>query len=184
MTRDLTNHTQNAVNGSVVRPIWLVALYFTETLYICTSDTDITWSGNTYVGKGALGKVTLSEETSDLQIADATLELSGILAKHVSLVLNEKYSGRTVKIWLGFLDASWQLTDDPVLLFEGFAREMPIKLGNTATVSLKAENELARWEIPNIRRLTNADQQAMYPGDKGLEFANEVTDKEITWGVS
>ena len=39
------------------------------------------------------------------------------------------------------------------------------------------------WERSRIRRYTNQDQQQKFSGDKGLEFIQELQEKELFWGV-
>ena len=38
------------------------------------------------------------------------------------------------------------------------------------------------WGRARTIRLSDADQQARFPGDLGFEFGPEATEKEIFWG--
>ena len=60
---------------------------------------------------------------------------------------------------------------------------MQILLGSTQSeVLLTAENRLADWDRPRIRRYNDADQQSEYPGDLGMQFAEQMVNKTILWG--
>lgn len=48
-------------------------------------------------------------------------------------------------------------------------------------VALTAESLLAGRKRPPYGRLTDADQQARHPGDKGLELMGALVDKTVTW---
>jgi hypothetical protein len=179
-----------------------------------STDRDLVFSSNTFLGIGRLGQISAIQEASDLRPTGIQMALSGIPSAYVSMVLSEQYQGRTVKVWLGFLDAPtgegggvggelgygqgpygqgpyggpgdpptpYTLIADPMLVFQGLIDQMSITMGETATISLTAENRLIRWERPNVRRWTNEDQQKAFPGDKGLEFVAQTAEKEILWG--
>ena len=54
--------------------------------------------------------------------------------------------------------------------------------GDTATVTVKCENELITLENPKIKRYTPQDQAISFPNDKGLEYVAALQDDEILWG--
>ena len=76
------------------------------------------------------------------------------------------------------------LVATPVKIFAGLIDPMPIEDGGeTATVSVQAENRLARLEEPRARRYTPEDQAIDYSGDLGLAFVVALNDgREIVWG--
>ena len=71
---------------------------------------------------------------------------------------------------------------DPELLDQGRLDASETEEGETITVTITAESRFAAWERPVIRRYTDADQQARFPGDRGLEFVSQAAQKEIVWG--
>lgn len=183
MARDgQTGNITSAITASVVRPIlFLQLLLDSGTIYIHSEVGSITWGGNTYEGVGDFGTIsTLSEET-DLQLPNISLALSGIASEYLEEALAQEYQGRTIKIYWGFMDSNFVLIDTPCLEFEGEIDQMDFEDGATVTINLTAINELHRWETPNISRYTDVDQQVLFPGDKGLEFVNQV-DREVVWG--
>ncbi len=52
----------------------------------------------------------------------------------------------------------------------------------TLSVALTVESRFAAWDRANTRRFNNADQQGRYPGDLGLQFVEQATDKQVAWG--
>lgn len=183
MSRDLTAATQTAAEGMLVRPVVLVHLALDSgAVYVNSSDRNITYNANIYIGIGALGSVSVVQESSGLQASGVKLTMSGIPASHVTMVLDEDYQGRAVTIYQGFLDDTYALIADPILQWTGLIDQMGIIIGETATVNLTAENKLVRWETPNIHRYTDADQQQRFSGDLGLQFVAQTVEREILWG--
>ena len=54
--------------------------------------------------------------------------------------------------------------------------------GPTATITMKVENRLRDLERARVRRYTDADQQARFPGDSGLEYVLALQEIDIPWG--
>ena len=70
-----------------------------------------------------------------------------------------------------------------VEVFSGYMDQMNIEeTGETSTVELSIENKLLSLEKPRIARYTSAYQKSLYSGDKGLDFVEDLQDKEIVWG--
>lgn len=143
----------------------------------------ITWGGYDWTGVGTLGQVSTVEESAELSRKTITYTLSGIPGSMISIVLGEQYQGRTAKLYFGVLSpTTGQLIATPVLIDRGLMDVSEIEEGETCSVTITAENRIASWDRPVVRRYTNADQQARFPGDKGLEFVDQAADKEINWG--
>ena len=51
----------------------------------------------------------------------------------------------------------------------------------SSVIQLKAENKLIDLEAARIARFTNSYQQEVYPGDRGLEFVEDLQDKQVYW---
>ena len=183
MGRNLTAAVKTESKKGNIRPALLAYLALDGgDIRVTSLDHDVVWGGDTYVGVGNMGRVSAITESTMLQASGLKLELSGIPAAYISMVLNEDYNERDVTLWTAFLDSSYAIIADPVLQFKGKIDQMGINLGATATVTLTAENKLIAWDRPNERRYTNADQQERFPLDKGLEFISQMVEKEIVWG--
>lgn len=185
MARDLSSPNQTASQADVIAPVLFAALAFDSgTVRAHSWLGDITWGGNTYLGVGSLGAVSAAEEDVELARTPITLTLSGIPASMVSIVVNEYYQGRTATIYLGYLNTTtMQLVDDPFIIYRGRMDTADIDQGEEFTVRISVESRFAAWDRPLVRRYNNADQQSRYPDDRGLEFVEQSTEKQITWGT-
>tara|TARA_R110002074_G_scaffold203337_1_gene371199 strand:- start:117 stop:677 length:561 start_codon:yes stop_codon:yes gene_type:complete len=184
MVKTLSTNNSNVLNDDVLRPIYFLKLEFPSgNVFLNSSDRDITWGGNSYIGSGTIGTLSDIEETAELQANGIKLTLSGIPSTYVSIALTTEYQGSTATEYLGFLNNDYVLVDDPFIIFVGKVDTMSISLSDTATIELEIENRLVDWERPRISRFTNEEQQNLYSGDKGFEFVDSVAEKELFWGV-
>lgn len=184
MTRDLNAATETASQADVIAPIYLVDLAFdAATLYFHTGVGELVWNSNTYTGTGILGGIGTANEDSELSRTPLELRLSGVESSMMSIILGEHYQGRTATVYLGYLDTeTMELVDDPAIYYRGRMDAPSIAQDETLEIILPIENRFAAWDRPKIRRFNNADQQSRYPGDKGLEFVEQATEKRIVWG--
>ncbi len=184
MTRNLNPTTESATLAANYRELLLVELDFASgTVYAHSGGGNFTWAGHTYLGVGRLGKVSEIEETEALQANAIKIELSGVDPANVSISLNEEYQGRPARVYIAYLDENYALLGDPVGPFSGQMDTMDGELGKLSTLTLTVESRLVDWMRARIRRWTDADQQAEYPGDKGLEYVSQMAEKELVWGT-
>lgn len=168
----------------VVRPALLAELTFvSQTLRVWTGIGSITLAGQLWSGLGEFGRVSAVEETVDLRAAGATLQLSGVPADLIATVSTEPLQGRSARLLLVFLDAAGQPVGPPAVLFHGRMDTVEILDGAAeAVIALTVENRLRDLERPRLRRYTDADQQAAFPGDRGFAFVPALQELEILWG--
>ena len=68
-------------------------------------------------------------------------------------------------------------------LFSGYMDEMNISEGpEFGTIELLVENKLIDLKRARGRRFSSGYQKSVYPNDKGLDFVEDLQDKEIVWG--
>lgn len=184
MVKTLSTNNSNVLDDDVLRPIYFLKFDFPSgNVYLNSSDRNITWGGNSYIGAGSIGSVSDIEETSELQAQGVKLTLTGIPSTYVSIALTSEYQGSATTQYLGFFNDNYGLVDDPFVIFVGKVDTMAISLSDTATIEVDIENRLIDWERPRISRFTNEEQQNLYANDKGLEFVDSVAEKELFWGV-
>lgn len=148
----------------------------------CGLPRDITIGGETFFGVGLLGRVSIAEESAELRAYGLTAEISGIPRDVISLALLQGYQNRAGTLWEVILHPdTHEVIADPIVVFRGRMDTMDITLGVTAMVRVSLENRLTDWERQRIRRYTDQDQQAVYPGDTGFRFVPATTEKEIIW---
>jgi hypothetical protein len=145
---------------------------------------DVVYDGNTYQAVGHLMGISDIEEAAEVIVSSVTLSLSGIDQVWISNVLQEDYIDRTVKIYTAFMDESWALVVDPVLIFEGRMDQPSIEEdpdAGTSSVSVSATNAWVDFSRKTGRHTNHEEQTLHFAGDKGFEFASEVT-PDIIWG--
>ena len=145
---------------------------------------DLTIGGEEYIGGGSLLSISGIEETSEIAARGASVVLAGLDPAIISIALEENYQNRACTIFIGTLTDAGAV-EDSYTLFRGRIDQMSIEeSGETASISVSIENRLIDLERPRIRRFTNEDQQALYPGDTGFSFVNDLQDKTFEWGKS
>jgi len=185
MTRAMDAAVITATQQAVIRPVVLFDGDFPSGHLRLFSGTGyVTYNDNLFTGWGSLGKISAIEEGVELSASGLSVSLSGLPGAIVSTALGEHYQGRLAVLYIAMLDEDYQVIGSPVVLFRGRMDNMPITLGTTCDISLNIENPLRDWERPKERRYNNADQQAVWPGDKGLEFVEQTVKEEITWGAN
>jgi len=184
MTRGLSTNNEAAVVADTIAPLLFVEMDFGSGFSRAHSGIGtITWGGYDWLGVGTLGSISAIEDSAELQRQTVSFTINGIPSEWRSIVLDESYQGRSAKVYLGFLDTStYILTDDPALLYIGKMDVASIKQGAEMSITITAESRIAAWNRPMVRRYTNNEQQFRFTGDKGLEFIDQASRKEINWG--
>lgn len=181
MPRGVDSAVLAGFDADIVRDVFLVFLDLPGgAVRAHTRIGPIVFGGETFTGVGELGAISVINEESDLSAPGVTVELSGIDPSLMTIVLDEHYQGRAMTVWRGaVLDdgsvseflPSWTFTIDAV----------EITLGATGAIRISGESTDAILGRPNLRRSTDEDQQARYPGDKFYEFTPLAADIEIVW---
>lgn len=183
MSRGLSTAQKAAAAAPHRMAVALVELHFQAgNLFLALSPWDVVVNGETYQRTGALMKIDAAHESSK-SFEGITITMSGLDASIMAIAANEPYRGRLVRVLKVYLDPeSGQLIGNPVVQFVGRIRSMPIQEKNdTCTVAVQAEHYEAELQRAAPLRLNNADQQRLYPGDKGAEFADQLEDKVVVW---
>lgn len=186
MSRGLTSTIKSAAAAATIYPAFLVEMDFSGgAVRVWTGMGSISWNGYTWLGVGDLGGISPISETSEVRANGISLTLSGVDSARVTDVLSEDYRGRSCKVWLALLDSAGTVLADPDLRFSGVMDQASIEdNGETCTITMAAESRLVDLQRSRERRLTDEDQQNLFPGDRGLEFVAAMQDKELLWGVT
>lgn len=205
--RDITPDLAQDFEGQSVTPIILAELEFdSATVRIWSGLGTIQWQGEPYTGLGGLIDVSPLEETQELRANGISCTLSGVPSTNIAMALTERCRGRPFRMWLGALPVGQQFValedesgvvltedgdrvllenqfiDDPLRLFTGLMDVMEFQDdGETATIRLSVESSMIIGERAKMGRYTAEDQKKRFPNDRGLEFINQLQDKEIVW---
>jgi hypothetical protein len=183
MARNINNRTAAHFAGKRVRPIGLIEAELSGgNLRLWTGYGERQFFGDTYYGTGELLRIKPAAETRDLQANGATFVLSGIPKRILDDALNEPYQDNPITQWLT------AVTDTGALLpaypaFRGRMDTMSIdEGGETATITVTAENRLIDLQRAKQRRYTDVDQKERYPDDDGLAQVTALNDgRKIDW---
>jgi hypothetical protein len=191
MARTLHADTNAEVQLGSVIPFFMVL--------ISTGGSDVAvWSGYgdyvstvsgssvTYLGVGNLGLISSISESQDLSARGINLSLSGIPSAYIALALGDLEQGKPVRIFMGFFSQSTRVKiNSEFELWTGITDIPSInEEGQTATISISAENRLIDLEKLRVRRYTAEDQARDDVKDLGFEFVPSLQDKEVLFGTS
>ena len=206
MSRDLNPSTLRAISQDVVRPFFAVELKFdgNEVLRMWTGQgTLVLDDGTQWIGAGNLLDISSIEETAEMAVKGATITLSGVPSEVLSLALSEPYQGRVCNIYFGTFSSGSLLkeTGNYILLqdgsrinvetaekdfnqiFSGYMDQMNIaESAETCSIELTVENKLVDLERARVARFSSGYQKSIYPNDLGLDFVEDLQDRDIPWG--
>lgn len=207
MSRDLSTDIIDALDDDVIYPFFAIELLFDgdNTLRLWTGLGTLTHNSQEWVGTGTLLNISTVEEASEIAVKGATVTLSGIPSSVISLALSQPYQGRVCNLYFGMFTVNrlLQQSDDYILLqsgatillqtdqtsisniFSGYMDQMNIlETPSTSTIELVVENRLIDLQRARIARFTSEYQKSIYPSDLGLDFVEDLQDKDISWGRS
>lgn len=183
MARSLTLAVQYQTLSATCAPIYFVEIDFGPgVLNLWTGQGDLSWDSKTWLGNGYLRAVSGMGEVDDLTSPNCEIELAGVPQALLSLVLNLE-QGKSVKVWLGFLNSSGAVIADPYNLWVGKTDVAVIKeSADGALISLQCENSLVQTERVKAFRYNPDSQKLFYPNDLGFNFAASTARQDLFWG--
>jgi len=150
-----------------------------------TSVYDLEWDGVIYRGARGLGTISPINDSPG-EIKGLTLELIGADSASLSLALDEadEVQGAACTIRTALVeqtDTGFVVRDAPVD-FAGLCDTMRIaEDGMSCAVSVTVESAAVDLLRGNASTYSDADQQALYPGDRAFEFIAAQADKRDVW---
>lgn len=187
MTRGLQTATTFALGADAIRMAHLVEVHFdapTGIVRVTDYFRDIEYSGETYLRGGNLLQVGEVEEHAALMVPETSVAFSGVDQAMTSLLLNEQYLDRPLKIWRAFLSLETGAITSVEPYFEG-RMNLPVIAEDpeegTSTISVSVTSIWVDFERSPGRQTNHEMQQIWFPGDKGFEFASKIFDA-LPWG--
>ena len=186
MARTIGSTFSTQLSSSQTRPFYAVEFLYTQNLRIWTGYGEFTIAGQQYLGLGNLISISSIQETAETKASGLNIVATGIDGSVVASALNETQQGVVVNVYFGVLttsDNAQAIVDEPYQIFSGFVDTVNItETGNTASIAFDIESKLISLERALNFRYTDQDQKHFFPNDKGLEFVDDLQDKEIIWG--
>lgn len=184
MTETYTAAADAALSASVYREVIFVKIVFDDyTFLACNLTRDYVLSGDTYVGCGGIGSISVISESADVTADPVNLTLTGLNTSLATDLRDFNHQGAPVTIQVGFFDVDETIIPDPVTVFTGFVDTMAMSLDTTLSINIQADSYLRLFfRGPDGHRRMQADQEQIFVGDLGLEFAARLSNS-VPWGV-
>jgi|TARA_R100000482_G_C5088385_1_gene129590 hypothetical protein len=186
MARSIGSNFSTQISSSSVRPFYAVNFNYSTPLRLWTGHGNITIDSEIYTGSQSLMNIGQVNETAENKANGIAIGFSGIPTSLISSALTETGQGISVEVYFGVLTTTSNaqaIVDTPYQIFAGFVDIVSIaEQGETAQITFTIENKLISLERPTELRYTDQDQKHFFPNDKGLEFVDDLQDKEIVWG--
>lgn len=184
MSRDLSTDYKAEITGPVTRPFLLFQAFFDSgTIRFWNGIGNLDYDGDTYTGAGHLLALSPIDESTKVEARGITLKLSGIPSSLIAIALAEPYQDRKITVDIGFFNSSGAIVVSPFRFFSGKADVMEIQYGGeTATISLTAENDIIILQRVNERRRTHEDQKLESATDTFFKGVTSLQNKQIVWG--
>jgi hypothetical protein len=174
----------NQINASqsahrVVAP--LIDMFFDGgTLRLTPWRWDIVAGANTYTR----APVTIEKVRESATSTEGyTLAMNGLDPAIMTIATSVDWNGRTCTLSKAYLQAdSNQMIGTAKVFFVGRFRNYVISEDNQqAAVSVFIEHFDVELDSPQPLRLSDADQQRLFPGDLGCSYAASNSDKSVVW---
>ena len=186
MARTIGSSFSTQLSSGRTRPFYAIELLYPQPLRVWTGYGEFTISGQIYTGLGNLINISAIEETGETKATGLSISLSGLDGSVVASALQETQQGVQANLKFGLLETTANalaIVDDPYEIFSGFVDTVAISdEGDASTITFELESKLISLERPLDFRYTDQDQKHFFPNDKGLEFVDDLQDKEIKWG--
>jgi hypothetical protein len=160
---------------------WLVEAEFDVTLRLSTLPGDVTIDGATWQGLGQFLQVAPTREAGGGGTTGVTISLSLVNEAMLAATLGnvEGYRGRALRLYLQLFTENMVPVGDKKLRWSGYMNTARTKGSKIELPCSRAG--LARSRKASPLRLTNAQQTARYPGDRGLEYLQDLIDRPSLW---
>jgi len=186
MARTIGTDFSNQLSSSQTRPFYAVEFIYTQPLRIWTGYGDFQVLNQTYLGLGNLISISDIKETAETKASGISIEVGGLNQDIVAQALLSTAQNIIVNVYFGVLETSGNaltVVDTPYEVFSGNVDTVIInESADNSTITFNIENKLISLEKPLDFRYTDQDQKHFFPDDKGLEFVDDLQDKNIIWG--
>lgn len=173
--------------ATVVMAVLVEAEFASGAMRMWTGIGTRTFGGREWKGIGSI--IAISEITR-LQNGQADpFEITVMAAEDILRLglteFREEALDRALNVYLQFLNFEADTAlGEPWQIRDGIMRGASLTVDqDSQTLSIKCDTLSSRRNRPPFGMLTDRDQKARFPGDRGLEFVHSLDGKEITWPV-
>lgn len=136
------------------------------------------WAGGSLISASGL------EQSRNLSAPQATFTLSGVDDTLISYAAGntQQVVGRPCTVFLQFLSAEHVPLENPIAIWAGNMDTMVFRAGGKEQqIVLTAETLFVKRIRAPYAYMTDRDQQARWPGDRGMEFMPSLINKTVNW---
>lgn len=187
MFRSISNAISTAFSSSNVNKIiMMIRLDFDSGTLAWNSGTNnITYNSVTYIASSTLGSVSNINESTGIKSSGITVTLSGVQQELIAELLLEPFLNRKGYVFLAMLDSNDAFNSNNVVqVFEGKIDSISGVQSKNPSFSVSIRSRLSDWERTRNIKYTDADQQKIHVGDKGMEFIPQLSQKKIIWPLA
>lgn len=180
--RSLSGPTITALSGSQLCVVQLILLGFSVPIALNTSNLNLTYSSQLYLGAAGLGSISVIDDSPG-EVKGISLELSGVDSSYIALALDDSnvVQGTPITIRTAILDTSYAIVDAPIE-WTGRLDTMTIQEdGEKCTIQATAESTAVDLLRGSALTNSDADQQALHPGDRFFEHVIPQANKPVIW---
>lgn len=180
---DLDGDLQDHLDGATAHPVLLVRIGSADgDVRMWTGWGTISWDGHDWLGIADFGGVSEVTETTNIDSSSPVFYLNGIGPDLLSYVQDVVGRGFPAELYIGAFK-NGALIGDPYPASIAVTDQTEITdEGDAINVTLSTAGDMITLARPKVGRLTDADQQARYPGDRGFEYVDDLQEVEIDWG--
>lgn len=182
--KTLTAPVLAALASGAVAIVQLIELVFDSgTIRLNSSNWNLVYDGNTYTGAYGLGNVSpVTDQPGEVQ--GITLVLAGGDPLRIALALDssDEVQGAIVRIRTAIISTTDYTVLDAPLDWVGKCDTMSIgEDGQQAEIRVSAESNAVDLLRGTPVTLTDADQQALFSGDRAFEYVVSQIDQPVVW---
>lgn len=144
----------------------------------------LTANGHDWLGFGEMLAVSGLEQGRGMTAPQVTFTLSGVDSNLLAVAVNgaSEATGRPCAVYLQFLSAAGVPLDDPVAVWVGTMDTPSFSTGvKNQKISMTAETLFVERVRSPHGFMTDTDQRARWPADKGFEFVASLVWKVVNW---
>jgi len=170
-----------ALAGDTVPMVVLIEMHFDPVLYMCLADCNVEHDGHVWQGLGtAAGFDGVTDAASEKR--GITMRLSSVPIEALNLALEENTLGKRVLIHVAIYDSATYQVLTVQQVFSGTLGQPKVsEEGGKGGIELTAETRSVTFRRVKALRLTNTDQQRLYPGDTSFQYITKQSSHQDVW---
>lgn len=172
--------------GARIRAARLLKFEFqSSTQYLWEGVGRLQADGHEWIGFGQLGGMEGLEQARSGDAPMATFWLSGVDPTFVTYAAGSQaeIKNRPVTVYLQFFDENLAVLDAPYAFYVGLMDVMRFSADGPRgrKIAVTAETAFVDGASAPYGYLTDVDQKARFPGDRGLEYVASLRAKTVNW---